>query len=116
MGHSALATAREVAGVTQEGLANRAHVSQAYIGKMERGDANPTVGQLGRLLASIWMKVEMRTVPLDATQSVESVRIEVAEATGPDGFGSDSVTVTNWEGVRSSTSGTYQVITAAEDN
>ena len=44
----ALVQVRELAGLTQAALAEEAGVSQAYIAKLERGDANPTVGQLGR--------------------------------------------------------------------
>ena len=37
----ALAAARKTAGVTQAGLAELAEVSQAYIAKLESGNANP---------------------------------------------------------------------------
>ena len=53
---AALADAREAAGMTQSALAERANVSQAYIAKLERGDANPTIGHIGRLLACMGLK------------------------------------------------------------
>lgn len=46
-----LANARLKAGLTQEELAEKAGVSQAYIAKLEGGEANPTLGRIGSLLA-----------------------------------------------------------------
>lgn len=60
----ALAQVRELAGLTQAALAKEAGVSQAYIAKLERGDANPTVGQLGRMLAAIWLQPKIAWEPL----------------------------------------------------
>ena len=52
----ALADARKTAGVTQAKLAELAEVSQAYIAKLERGDANPSVGKIAQLFACMWLK------------------------------------------------------------
>ncbi len=93
-----LARARSVVGVTQTALAEQAGVSQGYIGKLERGDANPTVGTLAKLLAAIWMKVEMRPVPIDPTSSVEAIVLAISE---PE---LDEFEFT-WKDVASSTSG-----------
>ena len=60
----ALVQVRELAGLTQAALAEEAGVSQAYIAKLERGDANPTVGQLGRMLAAIWFQPKIAWEPL----------------------------------------------------
>lgn len=60
----ALAHVRELAGLTQAALAVQAGVSQAYIAKLERGDANPTIGHLGRMLASIWVQPKLTWEPL----------------------------------------------------
>ncbi|MBI2850302.1 MAG: helix-turn-helix transcriptional regulator [Chloroflexi bacterium] len=46
-----LANARLKAGLTQKELAEKAGVSQAYIAKLEGGEANPTLGRIGSLLA-----------------------------------------------------------------
>lgn len=40
---------RAEAGLTQEGLAARAGITTSYIGRIERGDRNPTWVALGRL-------------------------------------------------------------------
>ena len=52
----ALAAARKTAGVTQARLAELAEVSQAYIAKLESGDANPSIGKIGQLFACLWLK------------------------------------------------------------
>ena len=70
---AALADAREAAGMTQSALAERAQVSQAYIAKLERGDANPTIGHLGRLLACMGLKPSVSVAPMVAAASSESV-------------------------------------------
>ena len=73
---AALADARGIARTTQAALAERAGVSQAYIAKLERGDANPTIGTIGRLLGCIWMKTSIKLVPMEPLTSFESVFIE----------------------------------------
>lgn len=71
---AALADAREVAGMTQSALAERARVSQAYIAKLERGDANPTIGHIGRLLACMGLKPYVSVAPMEPAASSESVQ------------------------------------------
>ena len=77
---AALADAREAAGMTQSALAERANVSQAYIAKLERGDANPTIGHIGRLLACMGLKPFVSVAPLEPPAASESVRIESRDA------------------------------------
>lgn len=48
-----LARARMEQGLTQQDMAYRVGVSQPYIAKLERGDANPTIGAVGSMLAAI---------------------------------------------------------------
>ena len=50
---AALVRARELAGMTQSALAELAGTSQAYIARLESGDANPTIGNVARLFACI---------------------------------------------------------------
>ena len=70
---AALVDAREAAGITQTALAERAGVSQAYIAKLERGDANPTIGHIGRLLACMGLKPSVGVAPMEPAASSESV-------------------------------------------
>ena len=73
---AALVRARERMSLTQSALANRAGTSQAYIAKLERGDANPTIGNIGRLFACMWLKPSIEPTLLDPSKSIESVVIE----------------------------------------
>ena len=52
-----LANARLQAGLTQKELAEKVGVSQAYIAKLEGGDANPTLGRIGSLLAVLGLSL-----------------------------------------------------------
>ena len=61
---AALVAARKMKKLTQIALANIAGVSQAYIAKLESGEANPTIGRIGAILASIWLKAEINLVPI----------------------------------------------------
>ncbi len=71
---AALVAARKMKNLTQVALANIAGVSQAYIAKLESGEANPTIGRIGAVLASIWLKSEIKPVPI-----VPSFDDEIAE-------------------------------------
>ena len=59
-----LVAARKMRNLTQATLAKIAGVSQAYIAKLESGEANPTIGRIGAILAAIWLKSEIKLVPL----------------------------------------------------
>jgi transcriptional regulator with XRE-family HTH domain len=61
---AALVAARKMKNHTQVALANIAGVSQAYIAKLESGEANPTIGRIGAILASIWLKSHITLVPI----------------------------------------------------
>lgn len=67
----ALSEARKLKNLTQTALARIAGVSQAYIAKLESGEANPTIGRVGAILASIWLKPEIEIVPLLADERQE---------------------------------------------
>ncbi len=73
---AALADARKIAGMTQSMLAERAGVSQEYIAKLERGDANPTVGNIGRMFACMWLNLSFSIAPMKPLTSFESVFVE----------------------------------------
>jgi transcriptional regulator with XRE-family HTH domain len=59
-----LAKARKALGITQQELAHRAGVSQAYIAKLEGGEANPTLERIGSLLAMIGLSLITDTATL----------------------------------------------------
>ena len=86
---AALADAREAAGMTQSALAERANVSQAYIAKLERGDANPTIGHIGRLLACMGLKPTVSVAPMETPAAAESVRTESQNASKVEAANSD---------------------------
>ena len=73
---AALVHAREVMNMTQAALAERAGTSQAYIARLERGDANPTIGNIGRLFACMWLKPSIEPTPMEPFESLESIIIE----------------------------------------
>ena len=60
----ALLNARESAGMTQAELAELCGVSQAYISKLESGEANPTIGKMGAMFAAMWMEPSIGFKPL----------------------------------------------------
>ena len=59
-----LAKARATLGLTQKALANRVGVSQAYIAKLEGGEANPTLERIGSLLAMLGLRLTTDTTTL----------------------------------------------------
>ncbi len=73
---AALVHAREVMNMTQAALAERAGTSQAYIARLEKGDANPTIGNIGRLFACMWLKPSIEPTPMEPFESLESIVIE----------------------------------------
>ena len=56
-----LARARRKSSVTQKELAGRLGLSQPYIAKLEVGDANPTLGTVGSLLAMLGLRLVTHT-------------------------------------------------------
>ena len=60
----ALIHARESVGMTQVELAEICGVSQAYISKLESGEANPTIGKIGSIFAAMWMEPTIGFGPL----------------------------------------------------
>jgi len=53
----AISEARRSQNITQEGLAEILNTSQSYIAKLEGGDANPTIGKVGKILASMGLRL-----------------------------------------------------------
>ena len=52
----ALTKARKESDLTQQQLAERLGVSQAYIARLESGLANPTIGKAGSIFACLWKR------------------------------------------------------------
>ena len=67
---------RNVMNMTQSDLAELLGTSQAYIARLERGDANPTIGNIGRLFACMWLNPKLELTPMEPFTSIESVMIE----------------------------------------
>jgi transcriptional regulator with XRE-family HTH domain len=72
----ALTRARLTCDVTQADLANKLGTSQSYIAKLERGDANPTIGMIGKVLAFMGLRLKVHTEPIlrDITPRVVTSR------------------------------------------
>ena len=73
-----VAQARRNRNITQEELANELGVTQAYVAKLESGDANPTIGKIGQTLACMGLRMAIDYKPLDSkieekTLSFESI-------------------------------------------
>lgn len=60
----ALVEARKAYNLTQSQVAQQCNVTQAYIAKLESGEANPTIGHIGGLLASMWWRLHFHVDPL----------------------------------------------------
>jgi DNA-binding XRE family transcriptional regulator len=61
---AALVAARKMNNLTRTALATMAGVSPAYIAKVESGEANPSIGRIGAILASMWLKTDLHLAPL----------------------------------------------------
>ena len=58
----AMIDARKESGLTQKQLSERTGIAQAYISKLERGNANPSLRTLQRLAAGMGMNVKIEFV------------------------------------------------------
>ena len=61
----ALTKARKSLNLTQNSLADKLSISQPYVAKLESGEANPTLGRIGSLLATISLRLVTGTAPLE---------------------------------------------------
>jgi len=79
-----LTKVRKSLGLKQKQMADKLGVSQPYIAKLEGGEANPTIGRIGSLLASIDLRLVTGTAPLkpDPMPSITGVILMGA----PDAF------------------------------
>lgn len=58
-----LRRAREAAGLTQRALAERAGTAQSVVARIERGQTDPTLGTLRRLLAACGCDLSLQLAP-----------------------------------------------------
>jgi len=59
-----LTKARKSLNLTQKSLADKLGISQPYVAKLEGGEANPTLGTVGSLLATLGYRLVTQTAPL----------------------------------------------------
>ena len=69
--------ARDQLNLTQKEVADKLKVSQPYIAKLERGDANPTIGKIGGMLALLGLRLTTQTEPLLPQPRVPHIVIRV---------------------------------------
>ena len=62
----AVALARHERGWTQEQLAELVGETPAYIRRLENGEANPSIGKAGRIMAALWRSAIAMDRPLVA--------------------------------------------------
>lgn len=74
-----LAKARKSADLTQKGLSEKLGISQPYVARLEGGEANPTLGTVGSLLAMLGYRLVTQTAPLSPQPMLPA--IEFMEAT-----------------------------------
>ena len=70
-----LSKARVRAGMTQKKLAEKLGRSQSYIAKLEKGDANPTIGTIGSMLAILDCRLVTETHPLSPSPTENRVKV-----------------------------------------
>lgn len=59
-----LANARRDSQVTQAEMANKLSTTQSYIAKLEGGEANPTIGTIGKAFAVLGLRLSTSAIPL----------------------------------------------------
>ena len=73
-----LSKARAKLGLTQRELASKVGVSQAYIAKLEGGEANPTLERIGSLLATLGLGLTTDTTTLSPYPDTSLLKVDWA--------------------------------------
>jgi transcriptional regulator with XRE-family HTH domain len=66
----ALLHARQKAKLTQKELSDKLGVRQPYIAQLESGEANPTLGAAGKMLAALGLKMVIEVEPLAPQEKI----------------------------------------------
>lgn len=74
-----LRTTREVRGLSQARLAGRAGISQQRLSKLERGVADPRLGDLERLFAGLRLRPRLEVAPAAAAAEDPDLLLDVPE-------------------------------------
>ena len=77
-----LAKARKGVNLTQEGLSEKLSISQPYVAKLEGGEANPTLGTVGSLLAMLGYRLVTQTAPLSPKTVLPAIELVEAADVG----------------------------------
>jgi len=78
----ALIRARKAQGLTQTEVAANLGVKQPYVARLESGDANPTIGKAGSILAMLWRKASWSLNPLVNVSTADEDRTNPIISTG----------------------------------
>jgi len=70
-----IANARKLLNLTQSEFSQCLGVSQPYIAKIEGGEANPTIGSIGSMLAVLDLRLEIKVAPLLQRQSIDCPKV-----------------------------------------
>lgn len=68
------ARARRDAKLSQKELASRIGASQPYVARLESGEANPTLGRVGQVLAAMNLRLATGTAPLEPTPERDAMQ------------------------------------------
>jgi transcriptional regulator with XRE-family HTH domain len=74
----ALLHARQNAKMTQAQLAEKLGVKQPYVAQLESGEANPTLGKAGEMLAALGLKMVIHTEPLAPQENAPVSKVFIA--------------------------------------
>ena len=77
-----LTKARKNLNLTQKSLADKLGISQPYVAKLEGGEANPTLGRIGSLLATIDLRLVTGTAPLRPEPIASGIGLALTGAMG----------------------------------
>lgn len=76
---SSISSARTLAGLTQEELANRAGTSQSAVARLEQGGGNPSIDTVRRLVEAMGFELHLEILAKSVQQDpvVEAYKVDV---------------------------------------